>query len=107
MSINYTSMIMYGKEFDCFEDALEKLLGNGHISEGEYAEAIDYGDLNDPDELLTWQVYSCYSGRSGVLGVEVSARDLYTQPQECAPWFASVDGKLGKGCEIHEFVQVC
>jgi hypothetical protein len=106
MSINYTSMIIYGKEFDSLEDALADLLGKGKIDEKGFHSALDYGDLNDPDELLTWQVYSCYSGGSGVLGVEVSARDLYTEPQECAAWFDIVDGKLGNGCDIHEFVQV-
>jgi hypothetical protein len=106
MSINYTSMIMYGKEFDSFECALSELLSSGMITEEGFHSALDYGGLNDSDGLLTWQVYSYYSGGSGVLGLEVSARDLYTQPRECDEWFDSVDEKLGKGCELLEFVQV-
>jgi hypothetical protein len=107
MSIDYISMIIYGKEFDSFEWALSELLSSGMITEEEHDQHVDNGEFNDPDKLLTWQVYSCYDGGSGVLGVEISARDLYAEPQECAAWFDSVDRKLGKGCDIHEFVQVC
>ena len=106
MSVDYRNIIMYGKEFDCFVDAMTDLLGSGCIDEEEFEYILYNEEYNDLDDLLTWQVYSCYTGGAGVLGVEISAKTLYTKPQECATLFASVDGKLGKGCEVHEFVQV-
>lgn len=106
MSVDYSNMTMYGKEFDDFEDAMNHLLCLKEITVGECLVACEDQEYNDPDELLTWEVYSYYSGGAGVLGIETSAHLLYTKPRDCATLFASVDGKLGEGCEIHEFVQV-
>lgn len=106
MSIDYSNVTMYGKEFDSFKDAMEFLHTQSETSEAELNKALEDQEYNDPDDLLTWQVYSCYSGGAGILGIETSAHLLYTKPQDCAILFASVNGKFGEGCEIHDFVQV-
>ena len=105
MGINYGNMIVYGKEFDCFVDAMEHLQRSKSITEEEFNQALNDGEFY-ADNGISFNVYSYYTGGAGILGYEVSAKSLYTKEAECKASFDIVDKFIGNGCEVHEFVQV-
>jgi len=107
MGVDYRNVIIYGKEFDSFICAMDDLLYNKIITDEEYEDHCENGEYYKENSLIEWEVYSCYTGGVGILGLEVSAKNLYTQPEACQKNFKEVDKLLGDGCEVHEFVQVC
>lgn len=105
MSVDYRVMIVYGKMFDSYKDAILHLSGTHVISDGEKECALDDGEYFHECGVAYYPI-SQYCTRGGVLGYEVSAEYLWTQPDKCGEDFAEVDKFLGVGCEVHEFVQV-
>lgn len=102
MSVDYRVMIVYGKMFESYEEAI--LLTHA-ISDVEKEYALDDGEYFHECGVAYYPI-SQYSNRGGVLGYEVSAEYLWTQRDKCGEDFAEVDKFLGVGCEVHEFVQI-
>lgn len=48
MGVDYRNIIMYGKEFDSFEDAMDTLQHLEVITDDEYYEACEDSEYNDP-----------------------------------------------------------
>ena len=102
MSIDYNAIIMFGKEFDSFDDAAHYLLIGEHIPEAAAARAENIGEFKG----LDWQFYSHYEGGAGVLGCIVTAEELWLSNDLCGRDFDKVLAILGDGCDLHTFVQV-
>lgn len=106
MGVSYNNTIMYGKEFESFTEAMEHLQYLGKISEEECKDFIESGEYYLEYRSISFQVYSCYTGGAGILGEEISAKTLYTDPEYTKKVTEEVDAFVGTGCEIHEFVQI-
>ena len=102
MSIDYKAIILFGKEFDSFDDAAHHLLVGGQITEEEAARAENIGEFKG----LDWQDYSYIEGGAGVLGCIVTAEELWLSNDLCGRDFDRVLSMLGDGCDLHTFVQV-
>lgn len=113
MGVDYTNVIMYGKEFDSFDEALAELEASGKLTPEDVEESKEDGNvwmLTDNDghatQILDWKYYNYFTGGAGVLGECLSANILFTNPEKVTHIKECVDGWLGAGCEIHEFVMV-
>lgn len=106
MGVDYSNRIVYGKEFDSFNEALQHLVDRGIITEEESDDSLDSGEVEGTDGWLDWVQYSYYGPSKGVLGMRTSAKEMFKEEDTFKHHCGKVTGLIGEGCEVHEFVQV-
>lgn len=99
MGVDTQSICMFGKHFDSLEHALTHLKDTGIITDAEYIESLDQGDIF-AEINVEYQTESCYSEEGGVLGVKLSNHNF----QEMTSIMEVVKKEVGEDCSLQNFV---
>ena len=105
MSVDYTAVLMYGKQFESLKHASDFLIGEGAITKKDYDYANDYNVLPDDFELV-FVIIDCYTGGVGVLGIVINPSELenVSLASHLDDVMNRTDAIIGVGCEIELFV---